>query len=170
MDSIVGESERLRARYAALTEDELQAVAGDAYELTDVARQALQSEILRRGLDIRLQPAPAPSAAGQTEEFDPADFDLVVVQRAGDSEQARKVMGILHGASIPCYLGPDNLEDVDAFHSSVDEGVDIKVREVDHQHAQRALSPALPPEPGHRCRLRCPLSQVSIVGNRFSGP
>jgi hypothetical protein len=161
MDSIVGESERLRERYAALTEDELQAVAGDAYELTDVARQALQSEILRRGLDIRLQPAPAPSAAGQTEEFDPADFDLVVVQRAGDSEQARKVMGILRGASIPCYLGPDNLEDVDAFHSSFDEGVDIKVREVDHQHAQRALSQALPPEPdtGAAYVARCPKCQ-----------
>jgi hypothetical protein len=30
MDRIVGESERLRERYAVLTEDELQAVAGDA--------------------------------------------------------------------------------------------------------------------------------------------
>jgi hypothetical protein len=121
----------------------------------------LQSELLRRALDIRLQPAPPPSAAGETEEFDPAGLDLLVVQRAWDSEEAHKVIGILHDGSIACYLGPYNLEDTDTFHLSFDEGVDIKVREVDNQHAQPALSQALPPEPdtGAAYVARCPKCQ-----------
>jgi DNA-directed RNA polymerase subunit M/transcription elongation factor TFIIS len=165
MDSIVGESQRLRERYAALTEDELQAVAGDAFELTEVAQQALQSEILRRGLDICLQQAPLQSTPHETEKFDPADLDLVVIQRAWDSEEARKLMGILHEAGFPCYLGPDNLDDVDAFDSSFDQGVDIKVREVDNQPAQHALSQALPPEPDPDTVYiaRCPKCQSTEI-------
>lgn len=46
---------RLSETYSAMTEDELQAVADDAYELTDIARQVLQAEISRRGLPIELQ-------------------------------------------------------------------------------------------------------------------
>ena len=46
---------RLSEVYAAMNEDELQAVADDAYELTDIAKQVLQAEISRRGLSIELQ-------------------------------------------------------------------------------------------------------------------
>jgi hypothetical protein len=155
----VEEWRRLQELYATLTEGELEAVAEDGYELTDVAKQALQSEILRRGLDIRLKGAP--SAAEPDEkagDFDPSGFDLAVVNRAWNSDEARQMLGILRDAGIPAYLGPDNLEDVDAFHSAFDGGVDVKVREVDHQRALHALSQALPREPDAKTDsvARCP--------------
>jgi hypothetical protein len=39
------EERRLREHYAQMNEDELQTVADQGYELTEIARAALQSEI-----------------------------------------------------------------------------------------------------------------------------
>ena len=64
MDSLdpVEESRRLQERYARLSDDELQAVADEGYDLTDLAKQTLQAEILGRGLHIQLRSAPTPPA------------------------------------------------------------------------------------------------------------
>ena len=54
--------EQLKATYAGMTEDELAAVASDAYDLTDIAQQALRVVISNRGLNIIVKTAPvAPS-------------------------------------------------------------------------------------------------------------
>jgi hypothetical protein len=58
MDSQIDQSRRLQERYASLTDDELEAVANDAFDLTDVAQQALQGEIASRGLHLPLTAAP----------------------------------------------------------------------------------------------------------------
>ena len=54
MDSL----DQLRKTYAEMTEDELAAIAADAYDLTDAAKGVLRKEISRRGLNIELQTAP----------------------------------------------------------------------------------------------------------------
>ena len=159
MDDFAGEMQRLQERYGSLTDEELQAVAGDAQDLTDVARMALESELLRRGLKIPLPPA-VPGQTGEesgSTEHDSSDNDLAIVHRSWDLEDARNVMGILRDAGIPCFLGPDNLDDANAFLSSFDGGVDIKVRGVDEAHALPTLSQALPPQPeGADYVARCP--------------
>ena len=45
MESVDQQWQCLRQNYARMTEDELGAVADDAYDLTPVAREALQAEI-----------------------------------------------------------------------------------------------------------------------------
>jgi DNA-directed RNA polymerase subunit M/transcription elongation factor TFIIS len=144
----VEESRRLQEWYAHLTDEELQSVADDVYELTDVAKQALQVEIRGRGLQIQLKDASTPPRSDQGErDFDPSDLDLVVANRVWDLSEARQVKGILDDAGIPSYLGPDNIEDVEAFKSSFENGVDLKVRYIDNQRALQAISQALPPGP-----------------------
>ena len=134
--------------YAHLTDEELQAVADAGYELTEVAKPALQAEILGRGLHIQLRDAPTPPPFPDGgNEFDPSDLDLVVAHRVWDLSEARQVKGILDEAGIPSYLGPHNLEDVETFESSFENGVDLKVRYTDNQRALQLLSQSLPPEP-----------------------
>jgi hypothetical protein len=58
MESPIDQSRRLQERYASLTDDELEAVTNDAFDLTDGAQQALQEEIARRGLHTPLTAAP----------------------------------------------------------------------------------------------------------------
>ena len=149
MDSLdpVEESRRLQEHYARLSDDELQAVADEGYDLTELAQQSLQAEIRARGLQFHLRSAstpPAPDPA--THDFDPSDFELVVVDRAWDLVEARRLQSILDDAGIPSYLGPDNLERVDAFQGSFDDGVDLKVRYVDNQRALHAISQSSPPD------------------------
>lgn len=49
--------DRLRKTYAAMTEDELAAIAADGYDLTDAAKAMLRAEISQRGLNIELRTA-----------------------------------------------------------------------------------------------------------------
>jgi DNA-directed RNA polymerase subunit M/transcription elongation factor TFIIS len=149
MDSIdpVEEWRRLKELYAHLTDEELQAAADEGYELTEVAKQVLQAEVLGRGLNIQLRDAPPPELDHGTTDFDPADLDLVVAQRVWDITEARQVKAILDDVGIPSYLGPDNLEDVEAFKSTFENGVDLKVRNVDNQFALRSLARSLPETP-----------------------
>jgi hypothetical protein len=132
MDSLdpLEESRRLQEHYARLRDHELQAVADQGYDLTELAQQSLQAEIRARGLHIHLTSAPAPPEPDPaTNDFDPSDFELVVVDRAWDLVEARRLKSILEDARIPSYLGPDNLENVD-----------LKVRYVDNQRALDAIS------------------------------
>jgi hypothetical protein len=48
------EGRRLIEFYAGQMDGELEKVAGQAYELTDLAREALRTELLRRGLTAEL--------------------------------------------------------------------------------------------------------------------
>ena len=143
------EERRLREQYAQMNEDELQAVADYGYELTEIARSMLQSEISQRGLKIKLKDAPPPAAAPETldESDDPLDSPLVTVREASDLPEAHRLQDILDAAGVPYCWGPDNLENVDAFNSNLDDGLALKVCTVDLDRAVRALNLALPPEP-----------------------
>jgi len=56
----VEEWQRLQASYSSKTDEELQALADESYELTELAQQALKSEIARRGLPFKLKELPKP--------------------------------------------------------------------------------------------------------------
>jgi DNA-directed RNA polymerase subunit M/transcription elongation factor TFIIS len=152
MESIVPAEEwrRVQEQYAHMNDDELQGVADEAYELTEIAQQVLQAEISGRGLDIKLRSAPVETAVEPEEcadDFDPSELNLTVVHRVWDLAEARQAKNILNDAGIPSYLGQDNVENVDEFKSTFDGGVDLRVREVDSQRAMRALAESIPLEP-----------------------
>jgi hypothetical protein len=146
------EMQRLQERYAQMTEEELRAVADDGYELTETAQQMLQSEIRQRRLNIKLKDKAETSEPAAVDlpqdDFDPSNLDLVVARRVWDQAEAIQVKGILNSAGIPCFLGPDNLEDPEAFSIKFDNGLDLKIRYVDQRHAIQALQQSLPPDPG----------------------
>lgn len=131
---------RLKELYLQKSDEELEIVAVDAYDLTDVAQQALLAEIARRGLKIEMgkAPEPAPEPLG---DFVPDvnELNLISVQQVFDRDDAKKVKDALNNNGLPCFLGPENVEEVEDIRGSFERGVDVKVREVDSQRAHATL-------------------------------
>ena len=63
MQNLDQEWRELGERYEQMSEEELQILANEAYELTDMARELLQAEIARRRLRMTLLTEP-PAVAG----------------------------------------------------------------------------------------------------------
>ncbi len=138
MESVDQQWQCLRENYARMTEDELGAVADDAYDLTPVAREALQAEISGRGLNIELKNTP-PAPVVPT-----LDDDLIGVTVVYSLAQAKQVMDRLDADSIPSYLGPDKLTDPNDFKASFDDGVALRVSIGDQRRAIASLARRFP--------------------------
>ena len=102
-----------------------------AEDPVEAARRALRAEISEQGLDAQGQ-----DAANQSDPFlrdpfplglDPAGYDMVGVWSAADASEARKIVSLLESAGLKAYLGPENVESVDDYQGSYEEGVEIKV-------------------------------------------
>ena len=141
----VAEWNRLKEAYSGMSDDELQSVASEAFDLTDFARQALQAEISRRGATITLQDKPAPVEPDEPMgDFVPTDDDLLVVHRVWMLKK--------HATSSDCSMTPASLPTLaptisdhpDAFKA----GVDVKIWEEDNQRASLVLSQGLPQDEG----------------------
>ena len=139
---------RLKELYLEKSDEELELVAHDAYELTDVARQALEAEIARRGLKLEMRKAPEPELEMRGNFIpDPSELNLVSVQQVFDREEAMRLKEALTNNGLPSFLGPENVESVDDLRGSFERGIDIKVREVDSGRAHAVLRNILPSEP-----------------------
>ena len=125
MKSIGEEWSRLTELYMRMSEGELQALADEAYELTEMARDALGGEISRRGLRIRLldQPGIRENTAEikRAGDFDPSELDLVGAGQAFGLQDGRWLKNVLDTAGIPSYFGPGNLEDVEKLNAAFDQ-------------------------------------------------
>jgi hypothetical protein len=91
------ERARLAARYAAMSDLELQAVGKDLKSLTEWARQALQEEIKHRKMEIPFQPE-LPNHEGK----------LVVLNTYGERIRAVVDQSVLEAAGIESFLANDN--------------------------------------------------------------
>ena len=132
----------LEETYSGMSDEELCSLAEKAYELTDLAKQALTAQLSARNLNVALGEQAAAPQANEEGDLDPQELDLVSVARVWDADEAGRVMNPLYEAGIPAYLGPDNVDKVNDFHSAFDSGVEVKVRSVDEQRAIRAMSVA----------------------------
>jgi DNA-directed RNA polymerase subunit M/transcription elongation factor TFIIS len=149
MDS-VEEWRRLKELYARMNEGELEVVANEAYDLTEIARPLLKDEIDRRGLKIPLRTERARRvmpAASVSAGFDPSKLDLAVAGTFGDLSDARKAKEFLDAAGIPSYWGPNNVENPEELKSSFEEGVELVVREEDLSRVRAGIAKLMPPEP-----------------------
>ena len=125
---------RLKELYARMNEGELEVVANEAYDLTEIARPLLRDEIARRGLKIQLlldrkdrrEPAPPP---------DP--HDLVEAGVYFDAADARTVAEYLRPYGVSCFWGPESAENPDTLDYA--DGVELMVREEDFASASEAL-------------------------------
>jgi hypothetical protein len=139
----------LKETYRQMTEEELCAMAEDAFDLTALARETLRAEIAERGLNIELTTTPPPPAVHALED------DLIGVIVVWNMAQARRVKDRLDASSIPSYLGPDNLMDLNDFKLSFDDGVDLKVSMGNQQRAASVLANRWP-EDDIDCTILCP--------------
>jgi len=133
----------LRETYGRMTEEELRSVAEDAFDLTQVAREALQSVIAEKKLNVQLAEAPPPAefkGVGNSKE----EFDLSVVCEVKSEADAKRAKGILDAKFIASCLGPENIADLENFKGSFAGGVDVKVFPEDAIPARRAVNQDAP--------------------------
>ncbi len=150
------ERKRLAKHYASMTEGELEQFALDAFELTDVAREALRSEIARRALKLPLEEA-TPAAASEWRK-------PVKLRQFRDLPDAQLAKTILDTAAIPCFLADENTVRMDWFWSNAIGGIKLWVNEEDAEAAAALLDAEIRKEftvegVGEYQQPRCPKCQ-----------
>ncbi len=144
----VSEWNRLTDLYRQKSDDELELVAADAYDLTDTAQQVLAAEISLRKLDIKLNDQPPASEQeeemGPVDQFDPSELDLRPVYSCDTNEELVAVKRALEQAGIAHFIGPNYVQELEDFHGSFEGGVRIYVRYVDQRRASSYLNEVFP--------------------------
>jgi DNA-directed RNA polymerase subunit M/transcription elongation factor TFIIS len=139
----VAEWNRLTELYRQKSDDELELIAADAYDLTDTARQVLAAEIGSRKLDIKLNDQPPPpeeEGLGPVHDIDPVEFDLQSVYVAKNMEDLIEFKRVLEEAGIAHFIGPNHVQELEDFHESFEPGVRVYVRYVDWQRTLSYLA------------------------------
>lgn len=152
------ERERLAALYAGKENGELEEMAAAAESLTDAAKEALRSEMLRRGLS---PPRENPDPSTGTEKDAPPP---VMVRRYRDLPEASIAKSILDSAGIDSFLIDGNMVRLDWFYSNLVGGVKLFVRQEDEEAADKLLSQGVPEKfdvekVGEYQQPRCPRCQ-----------
>jgi DNA-directed RNA polymerase subunit M/transcription elongation factor TFIIS len=145
----VAEWNRLTELYRQKSDDELELIAADAYDLTDTAREVLSAEINLRKLDIKVndQTPPPPEEEvemGPVDQLDPSGLDLQSLCICDTREELVAVKRALEEAGIAHFIGPDQVQELEDFHGSFEGGVKVYVRYLDMHRAASYLREALP--------------------------
>ena len=167
------ERRRLAEFYAGQMNGELEKLAGEAYELSDLARGVLKAEFEKRGLGAQLTDHPPALGKNAPKPGDPAEEefselalrepevtpptdhgdndsqevgrrDLVTVRKFRDLPEALLAKGSLNSAGIECALADDNMVRMDWFYSNAIGGVKLLVNAGDAGEAEQILSQPIP--------------------------
>jgi hypothetical protein len=131
------ERQGLARLYSGMTPEELEKVAADGIDLTDVARETLKTEITRRALAITV----TEGLAGE-DVFEARD--LVSIRRFRDLPEALLAKGSLEASGIECFLTDDNMVRMDWFISNLLGGVKLAVNQEDVEAATAILDEPMP--------------------------
>lgn len=156
------ERKRLAEFYSQQIDERLEQVAGEAYELSEIARAVLQAELQKRGLRVELakyrqvsgkkraaavNPSRDAMAASHTERPSTGEDDgddLVAIRRFRDLPQALLAKGCLESAGIECALTDDNMVRMDWFYSNAIGGIKLLVKSEDAPDAEQLLNQPIP--------------------------
>jgi hypothetical protein len=156
------ERRRLTEFYSGQMDGELEKVAHQAYELTDLARQALKAEIARRGLGIDLvenaplivkkelpvmpgdPPPPRPPTQSPAPDGEIELRNLVTIRKFRDLPEALLAKGSLESAGIEAVLTDDNIVRLDWFWSNLMGGIKLNVDPQDAEVANSILDQPIP--------------------------
>jgi hypothetical protein len=189
------ERRRLAEFYSYQMDGELEKVAGQAYDLTDMAREALRAEMARRGLTAALaEHAPAASVTFGSSASSPRPGDpppetpqaevspnhageqgMVTIRQFRDLPEALFAKGSLESTGIECVLLDGNMVRLDWFISNLLGGVKLQVRPEDAAVAEEILSQPIPenfdvPGVGEYEQPRCPKCQSMDVNLQEVAP
>lgn len=160
------ERQRLAAFYAGQLDGELEKVAGEAYELSDLASGALRAELERRGLCVDLAehapvpvkkaPQPGDPPEERAAEVHPSEqglpvsggtgdaHEVVAIRKFRDLPEALLAKGSLESSGIECTLADDNMVRMDWFYSNAIGGIKLLVNAEDAESAEQILSQPIP--------------------------
>src|SRR5579864_9564494 len=138
------ESLRLSEHYRQLTDDELIAIAQDTSELTDLAQQALATEVSQRKLTIPtlrppMPPPPPDTEDDQTEDPYPEDRQVVQIATVWSLSDALKLQALLDQAEVPFFMGDEKATRAEQVTSNFRNGVPVGVMQVGVPWAQQAM-------------------------------
>ncbi|PYX52051.1 MAG: hypothetical protein DMG79_01655 [Acidobacteria bacterium] len=124
------ERARLTESYSHQTDGELEQIATQSDGLSDVAIEALRSEMAKRGLtqDLLIEEPDA-------DVIEPEFRNLIVVRSFWNLLEAELAKGALDAAGIECFLFDDNMIRMDWFNANAIGGVKLRV---DPQNADAA--------------------------------
>jgi hypothetical protein len=156
------ERQRLITFYSGQMDGELEQVATQAYELTDLAREALEAEIARRGLGVGLTkvapilankesqampgdpPAPKPLSEPSTLDGEFELRNLVTIRQFRDLPEALLAKGSLESAGIEAVLTDENIVRLDWFWSNLMGGIKLNVDPENVEAANSILDRPIP--------------------------
>ena len=145
MDAVdrVQQWRQVTEHYRQLTDGELIAIARQRAELTDVAQQALDAEILHRKLEIPPDEPEGEPKAPVLPEPDPdspyaEEWELVEIQTVFSLRDALQLQQLLGAAGIPLYMGEEKATDANAVKSNFANGVSVKIMRVGLPYATGA--------------------------------
>src|ERR1700730_11930302 len=152
------EHQRLAALYAAMEQRELEEIAAQSESLTEVARQALDSEMSSRGMTVLLE-----TSKRQLANPEPSD-PPIVIRRYQHLPEALLSKSILDSTGIESILVDENLVRIDWFYSNLVGGIKLLVRGEDAATARELLEQATPEKfqvdgVGEYQQPRCPQCQ-----------
>lgn len=130
------ERARLVETYRVFSDGELERIAGQAFELTDTAREVLKNELVRRGLN--------PEIAESPKGDEVASRSWVAVRTFRDLPEALLAKGSLESADIECTLADDNMVRLDWFYSNAIGGIKLMVDRENMDVAEQVLSQPIP--------------------------
>lgn len=157
------ERERIAGVYSGMSDEELANIATQGFELGEIARQALQAEIARRGLEIAITSSPGIDVYELNE--------LVTIRKYRDLPEALLAKGTLESAGIESHLADDNIIRLDWFYSNLIGGIKLQVRPEDIDAANEILNQPIPENleidgVGEYQQPKCPKCQSLDVSYR----
>ena len=185
-----GDYLHLVERYRQMKDDELLVLLRQSGELTDLARQALESEIYQRRLKPEPEEIPPPipeppessptdssdndsSDADSSGEPDPyaEDRELVSLRTVWSFRDALQVQALLDRAGIPFFMGPEKATAVAEVTSNFADGVSVQIMRIGIPWASEPMShyfpedepPEVAEEEPKEIPVRCPKCQSEEV-------
>jgi hypothetical protein len=134
------ERQRLTERYFAMEDGELNKIAADWDALSDAARDVLQAEMSRRGLQMPVQRTQMAQMAKRQSELPMPE----ILRRYRDLTDALVAKSVLDSAGIESFLADDNLVRMDWLYSNLIGGVKLLVRPHDVDAANELLDATAP--------------------------
>jgi hypothetical protein len=137
------ERERLARVYAAMSDGELEKIANEVADLTDVARQVLEAEVAHRGIVVE-QVSVAVARREVAAALAVGPEGLVTIRQFRDLHDALLAQGTLQSAGIECFIADDNMVRLDWFISNLLGGVKLRVRQEEVEAALYILDQEIP--------------------------